>query len=315
MDRVHVSFLEPERWIPPGELKAASRTSGTAYAATAVLLGDNEVGPAVLLLSVPPGITPPDAPAHGHASDNFRISLRGALPMGSEVYRQGEFRLQRGWKPYRSDNYAHGPDGGWTFLLFADRRGMKVRHVSKDSPSHEVQDRKLAEWLGIKGDLISDDPQDTSGPSTLVTDLGPLKANHFNGSFAESHRWPQAGPQTRAAGALMGDPVCGPVLVMATTTANGQSAPERTFDTEVLHLIVGGSCTVGDYVYVSGDLMVVPAGVRSAPVIAGPDGVQELIVLGDRRGVVPDAGEHSWLGEVNRLLTDLLEESRRLAQV
>ncbi|MBB5138410.1 hypothetical protein HNP84_008164 [Thermocatellispora tengchongensis] len=308
-DHVGLSFRATDRWTVPEDLRSSARTADTPFDSTALLLGDAVRGPVLLFLAVQPGFTPPDAPAHGHASDNFRLSLRGVLPMGPESYGEGEFRFQRGWKPYPSDNYAHGPEGGWTVLCFADRRGMRVRHVSPDAPSHSAGDAKLADWLGVKGDLTSDDPADTAGPSALATTLGVFRKPFLNGSYAESDEWPRVDETTRTVGALMGDPECGPVIIVSTTSAGGCASGGLTAGTEVFHLVVRGSCTIGGVDHVAGDMRVQRPGAHMGPIIAGPEGVDELIVLGDRRNAVPSLPEtlRGWPTVIESLTFHLAE--------
>ena len=65
--------------------------------------------------------------AHAHASDNWRISVRGTTNMGRDTYEQGQFRFHDGGVPYASDNFAWGPDGGYGIIMFADRRGFAIR--------------------------------------------------------------------------------------------------------------------------------------------------------------------------------------------
>ncbi|WP_123024338.1 hypothetical protein [Mycolicibacterium stellerae] len=284
---VELSFAATDRWITPPYLRSAARTADTPFDVTAILAGDSVKGPLILLLAVAPGIEPPDAPAHGHASDNFRISLCGTLPMGSQRYGAGEFRFQRGWKPYASDNYAHGTDGGWTMLCFADRRGARVRHVDPDAPAHGPADANLAAWLGIGGDLTSNDPHLTAGDSALAVNFGVSRKPHLNGSYAQASAWPGVGTDTRAMGALLGDPQRGPLMVMSRTSPNALSASRFTVDTELVHVVVRGSCTIGDQSRRAGDIRVTRAGAETESVVAGPDGVDELIVLGDRSGALP----------------------------
>jgi hypothetical protein len=308
-NHVGLSFRATDRWTVPDDLVSSSRTADTPFDSTALLLGDAVMGPVLLFLAVQPGFTPPDAPAHGHASDNFRISLRGILPMGPESYDEGEFRFQRGWKPYPSDNYAHGPEGGWTVLCFADRRGMRVRHVSPDAPTHAAGDAKLAAWLGIRSDLTSDDPADTAGPSALTTTLGEFRKPFLNGSYADSGEWPRIDETTRAAGALLGDVSRGPVMILSTTSAGGRASGGLTVGTEVFHLVVRGSCTIDGVEQLPGDMYVQRAGTPMGPVVAGPEGVDELIVLGDRREAVPvlPNGLHGWPTVIRSLTSDLAE--------
>src|SRR5260370_25666960 len=115
-----LSFSRAEEW------------GGLVFPAGFEFLGDPERGPVIRMMAMPPGLSTDgedgkSAPPHGHASDNFRIALRGALRMGARSYGSGEFRLQQGWKPYGPDTVAEGPDGGWEMLMFADRRGMRMR--------------------------------------------------------------------------------------------------------------------------------------------------------------------------------------------
>ncbi|HVW32135.1 MAG TPA: hypothetical protein VHL53_06315 [Acidimicrobiia bacterium] len=304
---IDVSFRAPERWTGPTALQATSRVADTPMHATAITLGDDEAGPVLIFLRLAPGVTPPDAPAHGHASDNWRISLLGSLPMGREAYGPGEFRIQEGWKPYASDNYALGPDGGWSALLFADRRGVRMRHVKAQETELTESNRHLAEWLGIKGDLVSDSPDDAPGPSRLVTSLDDARrAAHINSSFAEADGWLPVGADSRFAAALMGDPARGPVLVLTRTAPGGQALSGCSFDTEGFRMVVRGSHTIDGTVYEIGDMRVDSPEARYGDVIAGDDGVDEVILVADRRAAMPLAGAGPWAdalqAEVARLL-------------
>ena len=90
-----------------------------------IMVGDHHCGPFVVLSFVEP--TEEQMPlsfAHAHASDNWRISVRGTTNMGRDTYQQGQFRFQDGGVPYASDNFAWGPDGGYGIIIFADRRGF-----------------------------------------------------------------------------------------------------------------------------------------------------------------------------------------------
>ncbi len=93
-----------------------------------MLVGDEHCGPFIVLSYVEP--TEEQMPlsfAHAHASDNWRISVRGTTNMGRDTYEQGQFRFHDGGVPYASDNFAWGPDGGYGIIMFADRRGFAIR--------------------------------------------------------------------------------------------------------------------------------------------------------------------------------------------
>jgi hypothetical protein len=77
-----------------------------------ILLGDETCGPIVSLITTIAGREFDMMPAHMHASDSWRVSLKGEFRMGNVSYPEARFRLQRGWKNYPGDTYAIGPDGG-----------------------------------------------------------------------------------------------------------------------------------------------------------------------------------------------------------
>jgi len=79
-----------------------------------ILVGDEHCGPFVALSYVAPREDQmPLSFAHAHASDNWRISVRGTTNMGHDTYAQGQWRFHDGGVPYASDNFAWGPDGGY----------------------------------------------------------------------------------------------------------------------------------------------------------------------------------------------------------
>jgi len=90
-----------------------------------VMVGDECCGPFVALSYVEPtDVQMPLCFAHAHASDNWRISVRGTTNMGRDTYEHGQFRFHDGGVPYASDNFAWGPEGGYGIIVFADRRGF-----------------------------------------------------------------------------------------------------------------------------------------------------------------------------------------------
>jgi hypothetical protein len=98
-----------------------------------IMVGDDRCGPFIVLSYVEP--TEEQMPlsfAHAHASDNWRISVRGTTNMGRDTYEQGQFRFHDGGVPYASDNFAWGPDGGYGIIMFADRRGFAIRPVKAE---------------------------------------------------------------------------------------------------------------------------------------------------------------------------------------
>jgi len=136
-----------------------------------------------------------------------------------------------------------------------------------------------------------------------------LSKPFLNGSFATSGDWPAVNESTNVAGALMGDRTCGPVVVLSTTKAGGWAASEFSLDTELFHFVVRGRCSIGGVSQRCGDMWVQRGGAPLGPIIAGPEGVDEVIILGDRRGSSPRFVEQAqgWPAAIESLLTDLSE--------
>jgi hypothetical protein len=280
---VHLSFRDTADW---NNLEGIFRVAS-------VPIGDEEVGPLVSFWEAPPDVTVPPYPAHMHGSDSFRLALKGEAPVGKEIYSQGKFRLQEGWKPYGADNFALGPEGGWFALSFTDRRGVRPHPVNKNvEQMGSYEDEHLAWVLGIeKGDLLSGDRYVEAGPSGLVTHLEKAspKMSYVNGSFSRLDSWRSTETGNRVAVALMGDADVGPVWVFVASNPGCVSSPRCAFDTEVLRFVVRGSGRIGDDEYIEGDIRVQPKGLEADEVVAGRDGLQEVVVLGDRRGAIPPA--------------------------
>jgi hypothetical protein len=279
-----------------------------------VMLGDEDAGASLGFIAYPAG-SASSAHGHAHASDNFRVSLLGAMIMGRESYGRGEFRFQDGWKPY-PDEIVEAPDGYWGMVLMADRRGRRARYINpefaaSDEAAKIREDQKLiSRTFGVDvDDCLSDDPAHTSGPSALATTLGETSnSGKLNGSFADQADWQPISPTTRAVFALLGEPTVGPILVLAATEPGQVAAARCRFDTEVLRLIIDGSCEVGGRPYERGDMRIQHAGAWCEPVVAGPDGLQEYILLGDRRGAHPElaaADDATWVGALDGVVAGL----------
>jgi hypothetical protein len=280
-------------------------------ALTVVDLGEEERGPQIALTALSPGLSSPGAEAHAHASDNFRVSVLGSLEMGRERYGPGEFRFQHGWKAYPSDNASHGPDGGWEILVMADRRGTRGRPVGPGAPDIEAKNAYAAQILEVvAGDMVSDDPADSSGPSALASTLGPAaNSGKLNGSFAEHDTWPTLDAATTATVTLMGDPSCGPVVVLAATQPHAVATSGLRVDTELYRAVVAGSFELDGRSYERGTMRIDRAGTSTGPAVAGADGLQQLLVIGDRRGLTATAGDGcEWWRALRDLVAPLQAE-------
>jgi len=265
------SFREAEAWVDFSNGKDL-----------ALLLGDPECGPLIELTSRPPEPEEmPRAPAHGHASDNWRITIQGTTNMGTYAYGPGQFRFQDGGVPYAGDNLAWGPEGGFGIIMFADRRGSPIRFVERDHPFQEGADQGARAFADAYGFALCDP---CPGAPAIRTSLGQTQFGHLDTGFEESDWWPEAAPGVRFATSLLGEVTAGPVLALLRCEPGAPACPAGTVDTEVFHAVVAGSCQVEGSPRALGDAWVTAPGPQPG-VVAGPDGLSHIVVFADRRAV------------------------------
>lgn len=273
-DHVDLSFREPGEWL---DLPYPESSGGQI---SLMLFGDERDGPfAVLGATDPTDMASPRGPAHGHESDSWRISLIGSSPMGNEEYGPGEFRWQDGGRPYGADGYASGRDGGYHLVMFGDRRGFATQPVKKELTEHFAQrDAGVAMLFSI--DVPDEYPAEARGMATTIGARD--KAGKVNGSFADSAPWQPAGPGVRASAGVMGHLAVGPLILLARADAAAEVVAPEASGTEVVVMVVAGSCTIGDETYAQGDLRIQTAGSSLPSIVAGPDGADLTIVIADR---------------------------------
>jgi hypothetical protein len=250
----------------------------------------------------------PRSPAHGHDCDSWRVAIRGRLSMGSRVYGPGEFRFQSGGQPYGADDYAWGDETGYSVVMMSDRRGPTGRPTDpKFIDGMRRTGKAFYEWVDITV------PPEYPGAPGVRTTLGPTdRGGAVEGSFADTGAWIEVTDGVRVAAGLVGDHEAGPVVVLVRADPGRTAWPGSTFGTEVLHLVVDGSAMVDGNDLLPADIRVVEAGRAAGPVVSGPAGLSDAIVLGDRRHVV-GAFERPelvgpWAKRVGRAIDELLGE-------
>lgn len=269
-----------------------------------VMLGDEACGPFVVLSYVEP--TDEQMPlsfAHAHASDNWRISVRGTTNMGRDTYEQGQFRFHDGGVPYASDNFAWGPEGGFGIIMFADRRGFAILPVKADIAERVEPEQEVAgAFLGI-------DMQDPCpGAPAIATTMGPTTRAHLDGGFDATELWAEIAPGVRMAAGLAGEPNCGPVLVFLDGAAGTEVVPVRSIGSETIVAPVSGSIDVADATMTQGDVRVEEAGVDHPALVAGPDGAQLVVIFGDRRALRSAIADGTMAGTLGAALSTVLDE-------
>jgi len=270
-------------------------------------IGDQRVGPMVGLFfdapSTPEELAgPPDlSPAHAHVCDNFRIVMKGELWVGQERYHHGEFRLQRSARPYGADGDAPHVEGNWRIICFADRRGSRVRPTNPEMRAKVENEEALNRAKEMYGDLMPEIlPPNDPGVNGLVTSIDKpwSRLQHIDASLAEADSWLQVGDGGRIAVSLMGVHDVGPIYVVQRTPAGKMATPAMTFGSDVFRCVISGSHRRNRETIQMGDARFQAARIPWQAVVAGPDGLDEVIIVGDRTGAVPTVeGEDNGWGE------------------
>jgi hypothetical protein len=170
-------------------------------------------------------------------------------------------------------------------IFFADRRGTEIR-PSVARPSQETlnsiaQEKQLAQWGGLRVD-----ESDKCGESCLVTTMGDLNnAGAREGAFSDADSWRRDDTGRAMASALLNDATQGPLFIFASTPPGLECIPSGLVATEVVRVIVEGSCAIGDTPYSCGDVRLDAANIVVEEAKAGPGGVKEVLIFGDRQGV------------------------------
>ncbi len=267
-----------------------------------LLLGDEHCGPFVALSYVAPRDDQmPLSFAHAHASDNWRISVRGTTNMGRDAYAQGQWRFHDGGVPYASDNFAWGPDGGYGIIVFADRRGFAIEPVKAEiAEKIKPQQDMTGQFLGI--DMQSPCP----GAPSIATTMGLTERAHRNGGFDEASGWDEVAPGVRLSAGIAGEPDAGPVFVFLDCDPAATAMGPRLIGSETLLAPIAGSITAADVTLRQGAVRIEEADVLQPPLIVGPDGAQLVAVFADRRALRAAIDDATMDGAVAEFLSDVL---------
>jgi len=269
-----------------------------------IMVGDDHCGPFLVLSHVEPSEEQmPLSFSHSHASDNWRISVRGTTNMGRDAYEQGQFRFHDGGVPYASDNFAWGPDGGYGMIMFADRRGFAIKPV-KASIAAEVGPQQAA-----AGSQLGIDMQDPCpGAPAIATTMGPTMRAHLDCGFDTSDSWDEITPGVRMAVGLAGEPACGPVLVFLACEAGREAVLGHSIGTETIVAPVSGSVHADGVELAQGDVRVEEADVLHPALVAGPDGAQLVVIFADRRALRVALDDGTIEGPVSGALSSVLAD-------
>jgi hypothetical protein len=264
---------------------------------------------------------PPDlTPAHAHVTDNFRIVMKGELWVGQERYHRGEFRLQRSARPYGADGDAPHAEGNWRIISFADRRGSRVRPTNPEMRAKVENEEALNRTKEMYGELMPEIlPPNDRGVDGLVTSIDKpwSKVQHIDASLAEADSWLPIGEGGRIAVSLMGVHDVGPVYVVQRTPAGRMATPAMTFGSDVFRCVIGGTHQRSGATVRMGDVRFQAGGVPWEAVVAGPDGLDEVIIVGDRTGAAPsvESEYNGWAERFGEIIEGLRAGLKELVPV
>jgi hypothetical protein len=88
------------------------------------------------------------------------------------------------------------------------------------------------------------------------------------------------------AAVFLGD-ATGPAVILSKNAPNAVENPAGRPATDMLRLIVKGSCTIGERTYEAGSFVATEAGALVDTVVHGPEGSAQLLVVSDRRSWTP----------------------------
>ncbi|HEX4821012.1 MAG TPA: hypothetical protein VFV00_12480 [Acidimicrobiales bacterium] len=269
-----------------------------------IMAGDDHCGPFIVLSYVEPSEEQmPLSFAHAHASDNWRISVRGTTNMGRDTYEHGQFRFHDGGVPYASDNFAWGPDGGYGIIMFADRRGFAIRPVKAEIAEVVTPQQEAA------GAALGIDMQDPCpGAPAIATTMGLTERSHLDGGFDRSGDWDEIAPGVRMAAGVAGEPECGPVLVFLDCAPGTEVLPTHSLGTETVVAPVSGSIAAGGITLSQGDVRVEEPEVEHRALVAGADGAQVVVIFADRRAVRSAMDDGTLVGALGAALSTTLAE-------
>ncbi len=309
-DHVDISFHASEGWQASGidDMRMMS-----------FAIGDAERGPMVGLVSITvrPGDEEKFPPIiHMHRSDSFRTIFSGDLYVGRELYANGAARLQEGGAYYGPEQ--PGPDSVrntqplWSVLVFGDKRGHRVHPADKKYLEFTRRQDEASDAFYKKLGIDKPLPDESVGETDIRTNLGvQIRAGHADLSFEQAGDWPQVGA-TRMAAMSIGQTDCGPLVGAISAAAGAVAAPKASWATEVVIMVINGSAVIGGRLYGPGDLRLQAADAPLPAIVAGAEGLDAYLIIGDRRNAEPaidraDTGAVRWAREMQATFAPFAE--------
>jgi hypothetical protein len=278
-----------------------------------MFVGDPEAGPLLSVNAVGGGEEGVKTFTHFHGSDQFRIILRGVeQSVNRATFGPGQFAFQEAGMPYKEG--VGGRDEVWALVIVGDRRGAAAtmplgdNGTYKSVPENMTPEEQLAasEGYAMFNEMAKRNPGGPKGIPSVATTLGTRRGGMVKASFADRDGWLRFAPGIEAAAGCWGDRTSGPAQVMLTVEPGRVAVPRLTAATEMITVVVDGSCEIGASSYACGDMRIQAAGSPQDAVVAGPNGVELVFIVADRSCLAAletaDEAGAGW----KRALTDIL---------
>jgi hypothetical protein len=300
-DHVDFSFRQRDGW-PPLQWKSLE---GLGFR-----MGDADVGPTVNVAAFTfHGDEILDwehtvDPMHFHGTDQFRLEVDGSWITNGHPLESGSYGYQASGRVYQEHPGELGRS--WLVLVYGDKRGQGATFTL-------ARDREALGVEAIAGQPVATanypHPAGPKGTVAIVTSTGVLERGYLWGSFAERDTWPAVRTGVTTTAGVFGDAEAGPLALLLSAAADQIVAPACTYDTEAFLVVSRGSCRIDDVNYEPGDMRVQCAGEPLGAIVAGPDGVDLLLMFGDRRGartaVTNDDEGTAWMSHLRDVSREL----------
>lgn len=293
LDQGHldISFAERKGW-------ATHEAYGNVETPPTISLGDPKSGPAISL-SLHPGGPGPGyrTPTHYHGTDQFRMLLKGRAERAISRLKleARQFAFQEAGMPYREG--FSGEEVVWAMLIRGDRRGSAATAPAADS-SERPAEHALA--------MANENPGGPAGIPSVATTFGSCRNGFLLGSLDMRDGWRGLGEGVQVAAGMWGDRATGPLILMIKGEPGATAIPAFTSATETMCVLAAGSCRIGGANYELGDLHIQAADAPQEEVTAGPQGVELMLLVADRRALPKvAAADARWGAGLDNLVADL----------
>ena len=278
-DHLDLTFLETSSWTTVGPPEFATPSQWVA-------IGDPVCGPGIQLGAC--GSLPQDVwiDRHYHGSDQFRCLVSGEFLLGRKRMAKGDFAFQKSGQIYREGLAGSAESELWMFLVHGDRRGARSTITRRDG-SFPVTDISEDQW-----DRPVDSPDDpywadlpggAEGVPGVTATVATDGAGYSWGSFTDTIKWSPLSSGVVAAAGSFGNPEAGPIVVALHAEPAAVVLPAVSSATELVYVVVQGSSTIDGTHYGRGDIRIQQAGVGVDKIESGPDGLDAILLVADRR--------------------------------